>query len=404
MNRQIAIIFFIIVCILFINIDISFAEEASEIDKGIISDIVRTFKEETDKWYDKIVSGARYMFSLALFFELAWASGKAALQQMSIQDYFINFVQVILAASFFWAVINHYQEWSQALVFGLQKFAGTLTTVYANDDNPFIIASQFYDLIEKKIDGLGIMSSAGLIIGLFIAGFIITICFSLITAKMIVIKCEVLVGMLASVLLIPFGASQTFKEFAINAIKYALSVGFKLFVLQLIIGVGYGFMDKLAQNFDPTLYNIFIVIAFSLVLLCLVFTLPDTIASLISSAHGTSGNMLMAMNTVMNTISAAAHVAGPPLNATKATGMGIVKAPFQFAAAKSLARDSMLEMDSSNNYTDTSKWNDLSKFGKTKAIYGVWNEARKQANANNSTIYKEIKNNQIMLQNARAYA
>lgn len=384
-----------------INIDISFAEQTSDIDREIISDIVRTFKDETDKWYDKIVDGAKYLFSLIIFFELAWTSTKAALQQMSMQDYFINFVMVTLSACFFLAVINNYQEWSQALVFGLQKFAGTLTTVYTNEDNPFVVASKFFELIDKKFDGLGILSDAGLILGLVLAGFIMTVCFGLITAKMIVIKCEVLVGMLAALLLIPFGASQTFKEYAINALKYGLSVGFKLFVMQLIIGVGYGFLSKLLIDFSVSTYNVFMVISFALILLCLVFTLPDTIASLVSSAHGTSGNILMALNTVMNTIKAGATATKTSIKTASAPAIGIGKGIMQGMAAKKLAYESMLGKDDNDKYTDSSKWDGMTKYGKSKATFGVWNEARKQANANHSTIYREIKNNQLALRQLR---
>lgn len=378
MSKHSIIILFMMVVILLANIGFSFADEISStrIDKGIVSNIVTEFKEETDKWYDKLKIVATDLFFVVILFEFVWTSAKAALQQMETKDYLINFTMIIVSGIFFLAVINNYQEWSQNVIFGLQKVAGSLTPTYTNEDNPFIIASKFYDLIEKRIDGLGILSSAGLIIGLLIAGFIITVCFSLITAKMIVIKCEVMVGMLASLLLIPLGASQMFREYAINAIRYGVSVGFKLFTMQLIISVGYGFMDKLAEEFNPSLYNIFIVIAFSLILLCLVFTLPDTIASLVSSAHGSSGNMLQALNTVANATTAAA-----------AGAMAITSIPGKIAGgAVDTARGGKEVWDTFKGAKGKGVWDTSKNLGKEALAL------RDQAKLNNSSIGKELLN------------
>lgn len=356
MNKQLAITFFIFIFILIFNINISLAEETSEIDKNLISDIVRVFKEETDKWYDKVKAGATDLFLLIILFEILWTSLQAAMKQMTMQDFFYNFFMITMSACFFFAVINHYQEWSQAIILGLQKFAGTLTPIYSNTDNPFIVASKFFELIDKKIEGLGILSDAGLVFGLIIAGFIMTVCFALITAKMIVIKCEVMVGALGSLLLIPLGASQMFREIAINAIRYIFAVGFKLFTMQLIIAVGYGFIDKLLIDFSVTTYNVFMVISFALILLCLIFTLPDTIASLVSSAHGTAGNMLQALNTVSNTATAGA-----------AGAMAIASAP-----GKAIMTGYDTSRAASGAY----------QLSKSAAGGGIWNSAKNIASTN----------------------
>lgn len=284
----------------------SFAEEISAAaDTSIVSRIVTEFKEQTDQWYDKLKTVATDLFFIVLVFEFVWTSYMAAIQEMGTSDYLRNFFKIILYGLIFLAIINNYQEWAHYIIFGLQKVAGNLVLTHTNSDNPFLIAFDFFELIEKQIKVLD-WTAVAMALGLLLTGLIVGICFALITAKMIVIKCEIMVGLLACMLLIPFGASQMFRENAINAIRYAVSVGFKLFTLQLIIAVGYGFMDKLVLGFEAKFNVMFVCIAFALILLCIVFTLPDTVASLISSAHGSSGNMLQALNTVANATTAAA--------------------------------------------------------------------------------------------------
>ena len=59
-------------------------------------------------------------------------------------------------------------------------------------------------------------------------------CFALMTAQIVMIKCEAYIAMNAAVLLLGFGGSSLLKEYAINTMRYALSVAFKLFVMQLV--------------------------------------------------------------------------------------------------------------------------------------------------------------------------
>lgn len=369
-------IFFMLIIILLFDINISFAEEGiSAIDTTIVSRIVTEVKEQTDQWYDKLKTVATNLFFLVITFELLWTSAKAAVQQMEVKDYLINFVMITVSGIFFLAVINNYQEWTQYIVLGLQKVAGTLTPGYTNEDNPFLVASNFFNIIEKQIEAVG-WTAVAMALGLLLTGLIIGICFALITAKMIVIKCEVMIGLLAGMLLIPLGASQILREYAVNAIRYAVSVGFKLFTMQLIIAVGYGFMDKLAVGFEAKFNVMFVCIAFALILVCIVFTLPDTIASLISSAHGSSGNMLQALSTVANAATAVAAGAMAVASAPGKAVMGGIDA----------AREGKELLDTFNEARSGNLW-DTSK---NLAAQGL--ALRDQAKLNNSSIGRELLN------------
>lgn len=363
------------VCILLFKIDISYAEEISSIDTSIVSQIVSEFKKQTDQWYDKIKAIAADAFFIFLVLEFICTSIMAAFQQMEAADYLRNFVKVLFFGLIFLIIINNYQEWSQSIIFGLQKVAGSLTPTYTNEDNPFLIAFDFFEIIEKRIKALA-WTEMAYAFGLIMTGVIVGICFALITANMIVIKCEVMVGLLAGLLLIPFGVWQSSRELAINAIKYAVSVGFKLFTMQLIIAIGYGFMDKLALGFEAKFNVMLVCIAFALILLCIVFTLPDTIASLVSSAHGSSGNMLHALNTVANATTA---VAAGAMAIASAPGKALMGGVDTVRGGKELL----------NTFKDArggGVWDTSKNIGKEALAL------RDQAKLNNSSIGKELLN------------
>jgi type IV secretion system protein TrbL len=114
-----------------------------------------------------------------------------------------------------------------------------------------------------------------------------------------------MIAMMASLILVGFGGSNFMKDYAVNALRYALSVAFKLFVLQLVLGVGISFIE----SFDTSaaeLQDIFVVIGASIVLLALVKSLPDACSGIINGSHISSGSALTA---------AAAAVGGAALGA-----------------------------------------------------------------------------------------
>lgn len=362
------IIFFIFVFILLVGIDVSSAQASTSID--IISKITAEFNKTVTTWYGKLTAVAINLFFIILLFEFIWTSIMAALQQMETKDYLINFVKIVFFGLIFLTIINNYQEWSKDVIFGLLKVADLgQNNIYA--DNPLIAGLELSKVLFSKVKWTDI----GLFIAVAISSFIIVICFGLITAKIVVIKCEVMVGILVSILLIPLGASNMFREYAINAIRYAVSVGFKLLTLTLIMGVAFSFINML-QIEDNEMDTILTIIGFSIVLLCISFTLPDTIASLVSSAHGSSGNMLQALSTVANATTAAA-----------AGAMAITSIPGKIAGgAVDTARGGKEVWDTFKNAKGKGVWDTTKNLGKEALAL------RDQAKLNNSSIGKELLN------------
>lgn len=258
-------------------------------DTDFVSRLVATFYEKTSAWEPILKKYALLVFRWLLILEVCFLGIKAALNRDQVGDIFKHFVMLLLMAGFFLAVINYYKEWSWNLINGLKAVGFELSSPQYASDSPFIAGMKIVKLILSKLSAW----SPGNSIALLIAALVVMVCFALISAQVVFIKCEAMVAMMASLILVGFGGSSFLKDYAVNALRYVLAVAMKLFVMQLVLGVGLSFI----QDFDTStaeLQDIFVVIGASIVLLALVKSLPDTCAGIISGSHVSSGGAMTA--------------------------------------------------------------------------------------------------------------
>ena len=81
-----------------------------------------------------------------------------------------------------------------------------------------------------------------------------------------------------------FGGSRFTKDYAVRTMTYAVSVGAKLFVLQLLIALGQQIFQTLSQSFEAKTTDIFVVVGSAIVMLALVKIVPEMIQALINGA------------------------------------------------------------------------------------------------------------------------
>ena len=83
---------------------------------------------------------------------------------------------------------------------------------------------------------------------LVMAGLVIEVCFALIAAFMVLALVESYLIISIGVILMAFGGSRWTKDFAISTVRYTVSVGAKLFVLQLLVSIGTGLITELGKH------------------------------------------------------------------------------------------------------------------------------------------------------------
>lgn len=263
--------------------------EAHAANEDFVSTLVREFYNKTSTWEPTLKRYALVVFRWLVILEVCFLGIKAALNRDQIADIFKQFVMLLLMAGFFLAVINYYPEWAWNLINGLGTIGRELTPGGYSSESPFLTGMQLVKLVLDKLS----VWSPGNSIALLIAALVIIVCFALISAQVVFIKCEAMVAMAAALLLVAFGGSSFLKDYAVNAIRYVLAVAFKLFVMQLVLGIGIAFIEGFSTS-TAELQDIFVVIGASVVLLALVKSLPDVCAGIINGSHVSSGAALTA--------------------------------------------------------------------------------------------------------------
>ena len=204
-------------------------ELAHAADEDFVSKLVHEFYNKTSAWEPTLKRYALVVFRWLVILEVCFLGIKAALNRDQLGDILKQFVMLLLMAGFFMAVITYYKEWSWNLINGLGAIGRELTPGGYSSESPFLTGMQLVKLVLDKLS----VWSPGNSIALLIAALVIIVCFALISAQVVFIKCEAMVAMAAAVILVGFGGSAFLKDYAVNAICYVLAVAFKLFVMQL---------------------------------------------------------------------------------------------------------------------------------------------------------------------------
>lgn len=256
--------------------------------QAAVSQIVGQFHSKLASYEQVMLKYARLIFYWCAILEVAILGWKAALGSTDMGTMFKNFCLSLATAGFFLAVIHNYHEWAWNVINGLQKIAGEATTLLDASDEPFSVGLE----LASTLFGQTEMFSPADSLVYILAGLAILFCFGLITLQIIFIKCECIVAMCASSILLGLGATSFFRDYAINAMRYIFAVAFKLMTMQLVMGIGIGFVRDLRVDGSDTWIKIGATLCFCVIFYSLVKTLPDIVAGIIQGAHVGSGSAM----------------------------------------------------------------------------------------------------------------
>ncbi len=290
---------------------------AAQVDATVIERITEAFLTESQNWASKLESSVKSLFVLLFGLEIVMLGITAVMKRESLEDLFSSIIMAVLFGSFILACIMNYKEWSHAIMGGLTHYTGLL-----GYDSATILKSPLQKGFEIFRDIKSLLTILEPInsIAYLLVGFAILITFAFMTIQIIYIKCEAFVAVGAGFILLGFGGCHFFKEYALNMMKYILSVGFKLYVLYIVLGLGFHFLDQLPQLQNPSMEDLAVILITALIMLTLSKSLPDVASGIIQGAHVGTGN-----NFVQTAMQVGGAAAVGTYAATKGTiGGGIV--------------------------------------------------------------------------------
>lgn len=294
----------------------------------ILNHITQHYYEATSGWYSHLFPIAHRLFAMLAIIEIAW-SGIMWTLQRDVNGLCTDFLKKILAIGFAYALLLNAHQWIPDIIKSFMKAGATAAHVqhlHPSDilDQGITIASIMFDALFH----LGVISHPlAAIVGIFSA-FIIVLCFAIIAAQLIITLIEAYIVIGAGTLLLGFGASRWSAKFTTNYLSYAFSVGVKLFVLYLILGVGASISSQwqslltlqLADGFAP----IFEIIAGSLVFVFLTWSIPAKAESLLNGS--VNATLAGFASTTSGTLSATQLPARSAMGAAGSTNLAIKQA------------------------------------------------------------------------------
>jgi type IV secretion system protein TrbL len=296
---------------------------------NVLDQIVTEFKIRSAGWEGTLRSFAMGTFGILATIELAWAAIRLAFRRSDVSEWLAEIVNQILFLGFFLALLENSVTWGQAIV---NSFRQAASAAGGSGVAPSDVFASGVQLAAKVMAQMSIWSPAASV-GLIIAGLVIEVCFALIAACMVLALVESYLIISIGVLFMAFGGTRWTKDFAISTVRYTVSVGAKLFVLQLLVSIGDNLIQTWAGAFnDITASSLCILVGCSIVMLALVKVLPETMQHIINGSSMASGSAL---------VGAAAAVGG----ATAAFGAGLAGSgavagnAFRLAAAQMNAKD-----------------------------------------------------------------
>lgn len=295
-----------------------------------VDDIQTTYQTKSATWEAKLVTHAERLFWILAFIEFAWAAIQLGMRSAGIEEIVATVINQIIFIGFFYWLLTNSATFANAIVSSFTKAAGDASGTAVTKPSDVFNAGMF--AVQKIFNSISAWTPVDSL-GMLISAIIIIICFALITAFLIYTYIESYVVISASVLLMGFGGSRWTKDYAIRTFQYAVSVGAKLFVMILLIGIGLSFMRDWADQFNAEKnIDLTLMIGCSVVLLALTKTVPDMVQGIINGASvGQNGAITGAAAAVGGAVGAAG---GAVIGAGMAAGSAAKLASEQLQDAK----------------------------------------------------------------------
>jgi type IV secretion system protein TrbL len=313
MSKNYKLLFSIILIFLFLGISSVYAQAPNN---NSADSIIALYKNTADSWVDTLTGYAVRLFFLLALIELTWSGARLALEGADIQQLASELVRRILFIGIFYWILLNGSDFAQIIIDSFRQAA--------NDASNFDTMKPA-DIIDAGIDASVLLLSN---ISLFdpqsitvigITAVIIVICLAWIGAVLVVTLIETYITISAGILLLGFGGSQWTNDIARKFIMYVVSVGMKLFILQLLIGTGLTLLTGLADNFNPREPNYLVMVSVAIIMLILCLKLPETVQGFVNgSALGATSSVGQAARIITSAASATATAVTGAATATMA--------------------------------------------------------------------------------------
>jgi type IV secretion system protein TrbL len=254
----------------------------------ILNDIVRDYESIAAAWFAALFPIAQGLFWVLVAIELVWSAMWWVIDREDGLTVVTALLRKVVAVGFFYALLLSGNTWIPAVISGFRQAGSAASRL--PDLNPTGVFDQGLALanaILNAVEGLGLLEGLFPSLVAVFTALIVVVAFAIIAAQLLVALVESFIVIGAGILLIGFSGSRWTKFFTDRYLSYVASVGVKLFVLYLIMGVGVSIAARWVPviergGFSPIPF--FYVMGGSLVFLFLTWHIPSVAGSMMAGA------------------------------------------------------------------------------------------------------------------------
>lgn len=277
--------------------------------------------EASNEWGPRLHGYAVNLFwSLALI-QFVWTFFPMVFKHADFGELVGELIRFIMVIGFFLILLDHSTEWASAIVNSFRQAGAHAAGLPSPELMPGDMFATAVEFSRAILAGMSVFNPSQSIV-VALAAILVLMAFTFIAAFIFVTLVEAYVVINASVLFTAFGASQWTREYTVAVIRYAVSVGAKLFMVTLIVGLILTVAKKWQLAYTNDEASLVTLVGLSLVCAYLTKTIPELIAGMISGASSGGGGAIggMAAAGVAGAAAAAASIATAGAAAPAAAG------------------------------------------------------------------------------------
>lgn len=223
--------------------------------------ILETYYARTEKWKDTLSKYAMNLFWTLVSIELTWTAITMAVKGRELDAWLREILGRVFYVGFFYFVLSQSSTLLPAIANSFTgagnavaktanvQLVGTPSPATMGSADPVYIFNAGMDiafLLWKQA------SNHAEVHAFFIAScaIIVAILFSIVAAIVIVALVEAYIYMSAAILFLGFGGSTWTGVYAQNMLRLAVGIGAKLFIIQLLVVLGYTVIEKHVLNLN----------------------------------------------------------------------------------------------------------------------------------------------------------
>ena len=265
------------------------------------SQILQQYQSQQIAWFGGVQASATKLFTLLAGIEVAWTLTLVALERADFQSLAATLIRKIMWIGIFYALLINGQNWIPWIIqsFGIlgQRAAGVNGTIAPS--NVLSMGLNIFGALLSGASNAGFLTNFGTAVSLVLAAFVTLLAYVVITIQFVAAMVESYIVIAAGFIFLGFGGSRWTMPYVERYIGLAVSIGVKLMMLYLLIGVGMnlsnGWLNAAAQvaNAQSPAMSAGDIAGACIIFMALCWMSPKLISGVIGGSPAFSGGDLL---------------------------------------------------------------------------------------------------------------